>query len=79
MIQKKSPSKHPGDVFFPRGLLACTVDVCPLPAGPQLGLQQSSRGEVKRGKGSDTGSRVERKLKEQNKKFHLFWVGWLIL
>lgn len=60
----------------PRAASLC-CDAWPLPLGSWLALQQSSRGRAKEGKGWGWQQRDE-EAREQNTKFHLFWVGWLI-
>lgn len=68
----------PSGDLFPRGLLACTVAHALFLQDPDLLYSRAAeRGKRRKGVGHREQSGEE--AKEQNKKFHLFWVGWLIL
>lgn len=65
-------------ILFPRVLLACTVARALFLQDPNLLYSRAAeRGKKRKGVGHREQSGEE--AKEQNKKFHLFWVGWLIL
>lgn len=61
----------------PQGASSMCTDAWPFPLGLWLALHQSSRGRAWEGKGWRWEEREE-EAREQNTKFHLFWVGWLI-
>lgn len=68
----------PSGDLFPRGLLASTVACALFLQEPDLLYSRAAeRGKKRKGVGHREQSGEE--AKEQNKKFHLFWVGWLIL
>lgn len=51
-----SLSKPPGITFFPQRAASLHCGACPLPAGPRLALQQSSRGRQKEERGRTRGA-----------------------
>lgn len=76
--QKNLSASLQGSLFPPRGLLACTVARALFLQDPDLLYSRAAEGGKKR-KGVGHGEQSGEEAKEQNKKFHLFWVGWLIL
>lgn len=64
--KKKNTSPSPQGMTFPQRAASLHCDAWPLPLGPQLALQQSSRGRQKR-KGVGHGSRGKREQKNRTK------------